>query len=133
MALYIEIENNNAKNHPIDADNLKLAYPNIDINNLPANFASFQRKEKPVVGVYEVDLGDSYAIENGVWTDVYNIRTMTPAEKIAKQDQVKATLNPPASWVWSETFCNYVAPVDCPSDGNLYDWNETTTSWEVQQ
>lgn len=40
---------------------------------------------------------------------------------------------PYASWTLNETTCQWEPPVAMPDDGNLYNWNEATTSWEVQQ
>lgn len=40
---------------------------------------------------------------------------------------------PFASWVLDEEICDWVAPVAKPTDGPLYRWDESTTSWyEVQ-
>jgi len=36
---------------------------------------------------------------------------------------------PYASWVLDETTCQWKAPVDYPTDGKRYAWNEDTTSW----
>jgi hypothetical protein len=36
---------------------------------------------------------------------------------------------PYASWTLNETSCLWEAPVAHPSDGNLYSWDEETTSW----
>jgi hypothetical protein len=36
------------------------------------------------------------------------------------------------SWTLVETTCQWTAPVAYPGDGNMYSWDETTTSW-VQQ
>jgi hypothetical protein len=36
---------------------------------------------------------------------------------------------PYASWVLNETTCQWEAPTAMPDDGNLYVWNEETTSW----
>jgi hypothetical protein len=33
------------------------------------------------------------------------------------------------SWVLNETSCLWEAPVAYPNDGNLYSWDEETTSW----
>ena len=35
------------------------------------------------------------------------------------------------SWVIDETTWRWKAPVDMPDDGNLYVWNEETTSWDA--
>lgn len=37
---------------------------------------------------------------------------------------------PYASWTLNETSCLWEAPVAYPSDGKIYTWNETTTSWD---
>jgi hypothetical protein len=36
---------------------------------------------------------------------------------------------PFASWVLDETTCRYKAPVDMPTTGGPYTWDEETTSW----
>lgn len=33
------------------------------------------------------------------------------------------------SWLLDETTCQWKAPVDYPTDGKRYSWNEETTSW----
>ena len=35
------------------------------------------------------------------------------------------------SWVLNETTCLWEAPVAYPDDGELYEWNEDTTSWDA--
>jgi len=41
---------------------------------------------------------------------------------------------PFASWVLDETTAQWKAPVDYPTDGKVYSWDEATTSWvEVTQ
>ena len=34
------------------------------------------------------------------------------------------------SWVLNEDTCQWEAPIEFPSDGKKYNWNEETTSWE---
>jgi hypothetical protein len=36
---------------------------------------------------------------------------------------------PYASWTLNENTCLWGAPVTYPNDGNLYIWDEATTSW----
>lgn len=36
------------------------------------------------------------------------------------------------SWIMSEETCLWNAPVEYPTDGNRYSWNEETTSWIEQ-
>jgi hypothetical protein len=36
---------------------------------------------------------------------------------------------PFASWTLNEETCNWEAPTPYPTDGNMYTWDEATTSW----
>jgi hypothetical protein len=38
---------------------------------------------------------------------------------------------PYASWVLNEETCLWEAPTAMPTDGAIYSWNESTTSWDV--
>ena len=38
---------------------------------------------------------------------------------------------PYASWVLNEETCRWEAPTPIPTDGQRYQWNEDTTSWDV--
>jgi len=40
---------------------------------------------------------------------------------------------PFASWILNETSCLWEAPVAYPDDGNMYIWDEDTTSWLLAQ
>ena len=35
------------------------------------------------------------------------------------------------SWTLNETTCLWEAPTAHPDDGELYEWNESTTSWDA--
>ena len=35
------------------------------------------------------------------------------------------------SWILNETTCQWEAPVAYPTDGQRYNWNEETTSWDL--
>jgi hypothetical protein len=35
------------------------------------------------------------------------------------------------SWILDEDICHWKAPVEYPSDGNLYIWNEENQEWEI--
>ena len=48
-------------------------------------------------------------------------------------DQTRDAFIPPKpynSWTLDETTCLWEAPVAYPDDGQEYEWNENTTSWE---
>jgi len=38
---------------------------------------------------------------------------------------------PFASWTLNETTCLWEAPVAYPDDGERYEWNEETTTWDL--
>ena len=47
-------------------------------------------------------------------------------------DNVRDAFIPPKpypSWTLNETTCLWDSPVAYPDDGNVYEWNEDTTSW----
>lgn len=51
-------------------------------------------------------------------------------------DAVRDAFIPPKpfpSWVLIEETCTWTAPVQYPTDGKQYLWNETTQSWIEQQ
>ena len=35
------------------------------------------------------------------------------------------------SWILNEEECHWEAPVAYPTDGKFYNWNESTTSWDL--
>ena len=35
------------------------------------------------------------------------------------------------SWTLNETTCLWEAPVEYPDDGEMYEWNEETTTWDL--
>jgi|TARA_R100000482_G_scaffold115666_1_gene58685 hypothetical protein len=37
------------------------------------------------------------------------------------------------SWVLNETTCNWNAPVEYPTDGREYNWNETDKTWDLRE
>ena len=48
-------------------------------------------------------------------------------------DETRDAFIPPQpfpSWVLNEDTCLWNAPVACPDDENMYQWNEETTSWD---
>lgn len=49
-------------------------------------------------------------------------------------DQQRDAFIPPKpynSWILDEQTCHWQAPVEYPSDGAKYTWNEETTSWDL--
>jgi hypothetical protein len=131
MELFIRIVDGQPFEHPIFGDNFRQAFPDVDTNNLPPEFAHFERLEAPVVGVYEIYEGATYERDGEIFKDVHHVRAMTDVEKLEKQDAVKAMWSEQgySSWIFDEATCSFIPPVSLPADGKPYRWDETTTSW----
>jgi hypothetical protein len=125
MSLFIEIENNQPKNHPAFEENLIQAFEKV-----PENWVPFIRIEQPVIKLYEVYEGLTYELVDGYYTDVHHIRDMTTEEKLDKQNAVKEVWNNRfPSWNFDEEVCSFRPPVEYPKDDKLYHWDEETLSW----
>ena len=137
MRLFIRIKDGKPFEHPIMEDNFILAFPEIDLNNLPPEFAEFIRMGPPAfLGPYQRYDGVTYEWEGNKVKDFHHIYEFTEAERIEKQNQVKEdwAQNGFPSWVFDEEKCTFLAPVEYPNDGKKYIWDEQTVSWvEVQQ
>lgn len=85
----------------------------------------------------------SYNTRRGIY---YNSITNLPDEDQTKAfrknyagvgyyyDQTKDAFIPPQpypSWILNPTACDWDAPIPYPTDGNIYDWDETTQSWKI--
>jgi len=132
MELFIRIVDGQPFEHPIFGDNFRQAFSEIDINNLPPEFARFERVPRPSP-VYATLNSDqpTYQWVDGVVKDVWDVTPMSPQEIADKQNAVKAARanHPFQSWVFNETLCGFEAPTPKPDDGKVYIWDEPTTSW----
>jgi hypothetical protein len=90
LELYIQIRDGQPHEHPIFADNFKMAFPHVDTQNLPDTFAKFIRVEAPTPGTYEVYEGVTYQWVDGVVKDVHSVRPMTDEERAAKDAEIAA-------------------------------------------
>ena len=95
MELYIRLENGQPADHPILGDNFRQAFPDIDTSNLPSYFAVFERVE-PAPQKYEVTVGVTYQLVDGIVKDVWEYRSMTDEERAAV-DAIDAATNMNAS------------------------------------
>ena len=131
MELYIQIRNGQPFEHPIFGDNFRQAFPNIDLNNLPPEFAKFERVEAPVIGPYSIYEGVTYEWQGSLVRDTHHVRQMTDDEQASKKDTVKENWAKYgfASWAFDENTCSFIAPIPKPDDGLKYGWDELTTSW----
>lgn len=134
MNMFIKVKDGKAVDHPIVFENFLQAYPHIDVNNLPPEFARFERIEPPRPGIYEVYEGVTYERVGDVFKDVHHIRPMTDEEKTVKQDEVKSWWNANLaskypSWIFNEDLCKFVPPIVPPDDVTSYRWDEQIVSW----
>lgn len=131
MELFIRVKNGQAFEHPIFGDNFRQAFPNVNTANLPPEFARFERVAAPAIGVYE-KLSVTYADRgDGVYHDAWTVLDLTPEEKASKQQAVKDdwAIGGYPSWSFDEATCSFTPPVEMPSDGKFYRWDEPTISW----
>lgn len=132
MELFIRIKDGQPFEHPILGDNFRQAFPDVDTNNLPAEFARFVRVEFPMLGPYKKNLTVSYQLINGVYTDVFAWEEMTAEEIAVTQQEAKDSWTENggfASWLFNETTCSFEAPIPYPNDDKRYSWNEEQLAW----
>jgi hypothetical protein len=115
MELYIRIKDGEPFEHPIFGDNFREAFPDVDVNNLPSDFAKFERIQAPILGPYEKNQSVRYEIgEDGICRDVWSCEKMTEEEVIAKQEAVKKfwaeNEKTPKTWIFNEESCSFVPP-----------------------
>jgi hypothetical protein len=140
MELYIRIKDGQPFEHPIFGDNFRQAFPDVDVNNLPAEFARFERVERLTLGAYEVLASDqpTYELIDGIYKDVWHKRDMTAEEKTAKQDDVKAAWAMReyavnwSAWTFDEDKCAYVPPIPRPDpiQGKIVWWCGSDSNWK---
>lgn len=117
MYFFIQIKDGQPVNHPALPANLVQAF-----GQIPTDWEPFLRVEKPTPSTYQVFDSEepTYQKINGVWTDVWALRDMTPEEKAAKQQSVRDAFNSRpqsenwSSWVLDEATCAMVPPTPRP-------------------
>ena len=136
MELYIRIADGQPVDHPILGENFRQAFPQIDTNNLPADFARFVRVDRPLAqSIYQyVGTEPTYQWVDGVVQDVWEVRDMTAEEK-AERIALAMARQPFPSWIFDEATCLWSPPVPLPEDASIekgYYWDEPTLSWIAQ-
>lgn len=133
MRLFIRIKDGQPFEHPIFEDNFVQAFTEIDLENLPEEFAVFERIPMPQIGTYDFYEGVSYEWDNGVVKDVHHVRSMTNEEIAEKQEFIKDSWNSNPnsfkSWVFDEEKCMFIPPIPYPNDRKFYRWDESVTNW----
>lgn len=88
MDMFIQIRDGQPYQHPIVGENFREAFPRIDTNALPPEFARFVRKPPAQLPGPDEVLVESYIWDGDVVTDSWSIRPMTPEEKAAMAARV---------------------------------------------
>lgn len=133
MGFFIEVKDGKTINHPISGWNLKLFFPDFDPENPPEPFQKFLRKHPPRTGPLKVCTGVTYELENGVWTDVFQIEPIPESEQQEKIQQfITNNPKPFPSWVLNLDYLWWEAPVSYPDNGQEYYWNEKLLNWMTE-
>ena len=130
MRLFIQIRDGAPFEHPIQEDNFKFAFPQIDMNNLPEEFMDFERVDQKTE-LYEVFTEMPYFIDADNVVRNGTKRDMTAEEKAAKIQELKdhwEIIGFP-SWVFDETTGDFSAPLPYPDQDRKYRWNEDIVNW----
>lgn len=135
MNLYIQTENGQTINYPAFENNLLQAF-----GSIPDTWELFTRVERPTPGVYQVLESQEAIYEkvDGVWTDVWPLRSMTAEEKTAKQQAVIAAFNTRdqasnwSAWALDEATCTMQPPIPRPAlvEGKLVFWCGADANWK---
>lgn len=131
MKLIIKIQDNKPVDHPIILENFIQAFPETDPDNLPDNFAWFERVPRPKAGPYTKNIYCNYEYVGNMVKDVWYIEEMSLEEKAIKQTQTKQEWAQTgySSWVFNEETCSFDPPILYPTDGKVYVWNEESINW----
>jgi hypothetical protein len=131
MELFIRIQDGRILEHPIVKENLLQAFPEIDTENLPPEFARFERVQKNIyTDVYEVAYVQ-YEWDGDIVRDVWYKRPMTENERTDLQEKTKSAWEKDGcpSWIFNEETCTFDPPVPYPEDGNRYYWDRNLVQW----
>ena len=88
MKLFIQIKDGTPVNHPIAEENFYQAFPHIDINNLPPEFAPFERVLEPAQNNSVRFVHNGYSLVGKVYQDTWAAVPLTDAEIAAQSNDV---------------------------------------------
>jgi len=129
MKLFIKVKNGEPVDHPIAEENFVLAFPEVDPENLPPEFARFIRVPQPVLDRFEVYEGVTYEWNGSAFTDVHHVRPMSSAEREEVIARIKAA-RPNESWTWDEEGIKWLPP-QRPTTGGPWRFNRVALDWVI--
>lgn len=137
--LIIKVKNGQPFEHPMLEENFVQCFPDVDVDNLPSEYAYFVRSDPPNLDTYETYVGVEYVLQDdGSYADVHTKRAMTDDEKLEAQNAEKTRWANDvgySSWVFNEDTCLFDPPTPrpVPTDPNTYyDWDESSISWVLR-
>ena len=114
-------------------------FARIDENNIVTSVVVVENKDTAdASGVEKEHIGAAHLekILGGTWKQTSyngNFRKNYAGIGYSFDGQRNAFIPPKPfnSWVLVEETCQWKAPVDMPNDGQMYTWDEDSTSWNV--
>lgn len=114
-------------------------FARIDENNIVTSVVVVENKDTAdASGVEKEHIGAAHLekILGGTWKQTSyngNMRKNYAGIGYTFDSQRDAFIPPKPfnSWVLVEETCQWKAPVEMPTDGQMYSWDEATTSWTV--
>ena len=116
-------------------------FAELDSNNIVLRVVVVDNKDtSDASGVEKEHIGAAYLerILGGTWkqTSYNGNKRKNYAGTGYTFDAARDAFIPPkpfTSWVLNETTCQWEAPTPMPTDGQMYSWDEATTSWKVNE
>jgi len=130
MKLFIKVKDGETVDHPMLAENFAQAFPDIDTENLPPEFARFIRVERPELGLFEVYEGVTYEWNGWAFTDVHHVRQMNISERFEKIEYLKNASYPGEGWHWNEDKLQWVGPKR-PTEGGPWRFDAVSMDWVI--
>lgn len=134
MRLFIRLLNGEPVNHPIVENNMRSAFPDVDLDNLPADFADFIKVPQPLpdempVGPYQEAVTNYVLASDGKsYQDQWSVRNLTAEEKAEKIAYYKQY--PPSNvFVFNEETCAWDNPIPMPADKGVWEWDNKNNVW----
>jgi len=129
MALFIQIKNGQAVNHPVYDFNLIQAF-----GHIPEGWAMFNRIAQPadlLSGPFQTAV-NSYGLssDNVTWEDKWTALNMLAEEQAALIAKVEAEV-PGPNVTLDRTTLLWTPNTPKPTDGKNYYWNYQTGAWVV--
>lgn len=114
--LFIKVVDGQPFEHPITEENMRQAFPEIDLDNLPSTFTVFERVPKPPHterGIFEV-FEAQYQWVDGVVKDVWVLRPMTDDERAERIEADLKAETEILAWrkrIWASIIDSQTDPV----------------------